>query len=143
MLLLQIAGAGCLIWATLPIFQDLADNPGEQISRQGSDYFMICVSILTMQSAYWYGYIRVPVPFVRPNVFLNHLIAFLARLSFIFGAALFSVVFFRHLPVLTVNFSIGWLVSQGVLLACALFALFCLALELERLASALARKPSP
>ena len=65
----------------------------------------------------------------------------MARISFIFGTALFSVVFFTHLPVLDSNFSPVLLVSQGALLAYALFALFCLALELERLAGALAVKP--
>lgn len=140
LLLIQIAGAGCIIWAALPIFQSLAVSPGEQVLRQSGDYIVICASMAAMQSAYWYGFLRVPVPFAGPNAVLNHIVAFIGRLSFIFGAALFSVVFFRHLPVLEPAIRIVPFVGQGVLLVCVLFSLFCLSLELERLAAAIAPK---
>ena len=66
---------------------------------------------------------------------LNHLFLFLGRLSFIFGGALFSVVAFRHLPVLDRSADIPLLVRRGLLLTCELFALF-VTLEVERLGQA-------
>ena len=140
-LLVQIAGAGCIVWTALPIFLTLADRPGDQISRHMDDYIILCLSILVMQFAYWYGLFRIPVPFARPNILLNHVVAFAGRLSFVFGAAMFSLGFFRHLPALGSSVDPILFIGQGVLLACALFALFCLALEFERLADALAPKP--
>jgi hypothetical protein len=65
---------------------------------------------------------------------------FLGRLSFIFGGALFSVVFFRHLPALDGDADVFLMTGHGLLLGGALFALFCLSLELERLGHALEAK---
>ncbi|HEY5069108.1 MAG TPA: hypothetical protein VII37_04955 [Candidatus Acidoferrum sp.] len=59
-----------------------------------------------------------------------------SRLSFIFGAAVFSVVFFRHLPELGLDVDIILLARRGLLLIVSLFALFCFTLELERVANA-------
>jgi hypothetical protein len=63
----------------------------------------------------------------------NHLLLFLGRISFIFGGALFSVVFFGHLPLLDQGADILVMTRRGMLLAGSLFALFCFSLELERL----------
>jgi len=54
--------------------------------------------IVAMQAAYWYRLRRISIPIGRPNLILSYLLLFFGRLSFIFGGALFSVVFFRHLP---------------------------------------------
>jgi hypothetical protein len=61
----------------------------------------------------------------------------LGRLSFIFGGALFSVAFFRHLPQLDQGADILVTTSRGMLLVGSLFALFCFSLELERLGRSL------
>jgi hypothetical protein len=62
---------------------------------------------------------------------------FLSRLSFIFGGALFSVVFFRHLPELDQGINVLLTAKRGLELVGSLFALFCLTLELERLGNAI------
>jgi hypothetical protein len=94
-------------------------------------------TLLVMQVAYWYRLLRVPIPFESSNVILNHLLLFLGRLSFIFGGALFSLVFFRHLPELDRSADVPLLLGRGLLLGYGLFALFCVTLELERLGHAL------
>lgn len=68
---------------------------------------------------------------------MSHLLLFLGRLSFIFGGSIFAVVFFRHLPELDQSTDPLLMVRLGLLLFGALFALFCVALELERLGHSL------
>jgi hypothetical protein len=88
-----------------------------------------------MQVAYWYRLSKIPIPFGGSKVVLNHLLLFLGRISFIFGGALFSVVIFRHLP--EVDHGINMLMAKrGLEFVGALFALFCLTFELEKLGQA-------
>ena len=70
------------------------------------------------------------------SLVLSHGFLFLGRLSFIFGGALFAVVFFRHLPALEDDADVLLVTGRGLLLGGALFALFCLTLEMERLGHA-------
>jgi hypothetical protein len=79
---------------------------------------------------------RVPIPFWRPQVFLNHVFLFLGRLSFIFGSALFGIVVFRHLPELDRGIDLLLMIKRGMILIGCLFALFCTSLEVERLGHA-------
>jgi hypothetical protein len=96
---------------------------------------------LLMQVAYWYRLLRVAIPFQGAHVILSHVFLFLGRLSFIFGAALFAVVFFRHLPELEQSADISLMIRRGILLIGSLFALFCFSLELERLGRAFGDSP--
>jgi hypothetical protein len=132
----QALGAALLLWCGLPVFRQLAGHPGEQLQNSLLDDLMITTSMLIMQGAYWRRLLTVPIPFRNANVVLNHIFIFFARLGFIFGSSLFSIVFFRHLPELHDGASIWLLVCNGVLLVGSLFALFCFSLELERLGRA-------
>jgi hypothetical protein len=129
----QIGGAALVIWNGLPIFRQLAANPGEQVQDGFLDKFMMFAAVLVMQGAYWYRFICVRIPVRGPNVILNHVFIFFGRLGFIFGSSLFSTVFFRHLPELHEGVNVTLIISNGVLLFASLFSLFCFALELERL----------
>ena len=95
------------------------------------------LAIVVMQATYWYRLRRVPVCVPVTSSVLSHLALFAGRLSFIFGGAMFSIVFFRHLPSLETTPDASLLMWHGLLLVGGLFALFCFALELERLGSAL------
>lgn len=90
--------------------------------------------LLVMQVSLWVRLLRIPIPFRRSNLFLNHL--FLGRLSFIFGSALFSVVVFRHLPELGRDTDFLLLAQRGFIFFGCLFVLFCTSLEVERLGQA-------
>ena len=68
--------------------------------------------------------------------FLNHVLLFLGRLSFIFGSALFGIVVFRHLPELDRHIDLLLTIKRGAILLGCLFALFCASLEVERLGHA-------
>ncbi len=137
LLAVQIAGALVLVWKELPAFNQLLSHPGQQLPFVPYDDLTTAGILLVMQFAYWYRLRRVPIPFHGSYPVLSHVFLFLGRLSFIFGGALFSVVFFRHLPALA-NDADGFLMAgRGLLLSGALFALFCLTLEVERLGHAL------
>src|SRR6202167_3597696 len=130
LLAVQVIGALVFIWKELPAFNQLLQNPGEQLRYIPYDDLTTIGILLVMQVAYWYRLRRVPIPFQGPNLILGHLFLFLGRLSFIFGGALFSVVFFRHLPALDHDADALLMTGRGLQLGGALFTLFCLTLEL-------------
>jgi hypothetical protein len=137
LLAVQTAAALFFISRELPDFRQLALYPGEQLAYMRSDDLATICALFAMQVAYWVRVHRVPIPFRGPNALLSHLLLFLGRLSFIFGGSLFAVVFFRHLPELDHNSDTLLMARRGALLVGSLFALFCFALELERLGNAL------
>lgn len=137
LLSVQVIGAFFLIATVLPDFRQLALYPGEQLPYLRGDDFALVVAIVTMQAAYWYRLCRVPIPFQGSSIILSHMSLFLGRLSFIFGGALFALVFFRHVPELSDSTDTALMARRGLILAEMLFALFCLTLDLERLGTAL------
>ena len=137
LLAVQVVGALVFIWKELPAFNQLLRNPGKQLPYIAYDDLTTAGILLAMQIAYWYRLKSVAIPFRGPNPIVSHLFLFLGRLSFLFGGALFAVVFFRHLPALDDDADALLMTARGLLLGGALFALFCLTLELERLGHAL------
>ena len=137
LLAVQIIGAIFLITTVLPDFRQLALYPGEQLPYLRGDDFALIVALVIMQVAYWVRLQRIPIPYLGSSIILSHMLLFLGRLSFIFGGALFAVVFFRHVPELDHRADALLMVRRGLLLIGMLFALFCFTLELERLGTAL------
>jgi hypothetical protein len=135
---IQIIGAFAFFWRALPSFRQLIFNPGVQLQYSPLDDDVFVGVLLLMQLAYWCRFRYVPIPFRGPSVLLSHIFQFLGRLSFVFGASLFSVVVFRHLPQLRLDIDISVTVRRAILFCFSLFALFCSTLELERLGNALA-----
>ena len=133
----QIIGAVFVMWNALPAFGQLVLNPGNQPPSRPYEDASTIGTLLVMQATYWYRLLRSPIPFRGSSLVLNHLFLFLGRLSFIFGGALFSVVFFRHLPELDPDINILLMARRGLMLVGTLFALFCVTLELERLGHAI------
>jgi hypothetical protein len=138
LLAIQTIAAVVFVLGEIPSFSQLAVNPGKQIADIALDDLTTIGNLLVMQGAYWYRQLRVPIPSIHSNILLNHILLFMSRLSFIFGAAAFSLIFFRHLPALGSNVDILTMACRGLLVIVSLFALFCFTLELERLANAFA-----
>jgi hypothetical protein len=136
LLTIQIVGAISFVWLELPEFRQVAVNPGEQLPKDPTSDLLIAGILVVMQLSFWIRLLRIPIPFRRSNVVLNHVFLFLGRLSFIFGSALFSVVVFRHLPELGRETDIGLVALRGIMFVGCLFALFCTSLEVERLGQA-------
>jgi hypothetical protein len=137
LLAVQIIGAVFVMWNALPEFRQLVLNPGDQAPYDPYEDSSTIGALLVMQVAYWYRLLRIPIPFRGSSLVLNHLFLFLGRLSFIFGGALFSVVFFRHIPELDPDINILVMARRGLVLVGILFALFCVTLELERIGQAI------
>ena len=136
LLAVQLFGLIFFVWQAMPEFRQIVTNPGVQLPKDiHSDLLMVGVFV-AMQVSFWIRVRRVPIPFRRPNMFLNHVFLFLGRLGFIFGSALFSVAVFRHLPDLGPQTDVFLVVQRGIIFAACLFALFCTSLELERLGHA-------
>jgi hypothetical protein len=133
----QVIGAIFLMWNASPTFGQLVLYPGDQPRSRPYEDASTIGTLLVMQAAYWYRLLRIPIPFQGSSLVLNHLFLFLGRLSFIFGGALFTVVFFRHLPALDPDINILLMARRGLVLVGTLFALFCVTLELERLGHAI------
>jgi hypothetical protein len=138
---IQIFGAFVFIWQELPEFRQVAVSPGNQLPRDDFSDLMTIGIFCLMQISFWYRVQYIPIPFRRPNMFLNLMFLFLGRLSFIFASALFSVVVFRHLPALDHGTDILLAGRRGMILVGCLFALFCTSLEVERLGQAFERQP--
>jgi hypothetical protein len=136
LLAIQIFGAVTFVWQQLPEVRHVVLNPGEQLPKDASSDLMMAAILFIMQISFWVRLLRIPIPFRRSNVFLNHLFLFLGRLSFIFGSALFSVVVFRHVPELGRDTDFLLMARRGFLFVGCLFALFCTSLEVERLGQA-------
>jgi hypothetical protein len=136
LLAVQVLGAITFIWQALPEFRLVAENPGEQLPRDGFSDLVSFGVLCVMQIAFWYRVLRVPIPFRQPQIFLGHVFLFLGRLSFIFGSALFGIVVFRHLPELDRGIDVLLMAKRGMILIGCLFALFCTSLEVERLGHA-------
>jgi magnesium-transporting ATPase (P-type) len=136
---IQIFGALIFIWQDLSEFEQLLLNPGEQLPKDIHSDLVVFGVFCVMQISFWCRVLYVPRPFRRSNLFLNHVLLFLGRLSFIFGGALFAVVVFRHLPNLGRDADILQATKRGIIFVGCLFALFCTSLEVERLAQAFER----
>jgi hypothetical protein len=135
----QLAGMIIFVWQELPDFEQLLLNPGEQLPKDIYSDVVTCGVFCMMQIAFWYRVLYVPIPFRRPNLFLNHVFLFFGRLSFVFGGSLFAVVVFRHLPRLERDFDVLLATERGIIFVGCLFALFCTSLEVERLGQAFER----
>jgi hypothetical protein len=139
LLAMQIFGAIVFIRQELPEFEQLLLNPGEQLPKDiHSDLIMVGI-FCVMQISFWCRLLYVPIPFRLPNLFLNHVLLFLGRLSFVFGGAFFAVVVFRHLPGLGRDTDVLLATGRGNIFVGCLFALFCTSLEVERLGQAFER----
>ncbi|PZM15759.1 hypothetical protein [Rhizobium tubonense] len=142
----QALGSLSLISQCVPIYARLLDDPGTP-QRFGVAMVVVAgLSVVLVQTAYWYRVFNVILPVRTKRVVVGHLILFASRLGFIVASALFSIVLFRHLP--EIDFAQNWstFLWRGLLLLAVLFTLFCFTTELERLGSAMRgpeRQPLP
>ena len=122
-----------LIVLTLPTFLRMIANLGTPQELSVWTEITIILDAALLQCFYWTRYLWVPVYAPFKNVFAGHIFQFLSRTSFLFGGAMFSTIFFRHIPALGMLPAGGQGFVKVVTLMLMLFALFCYSLELERL----------
>ena len=142
LLIAQTLLASFLFWTIIPIFLQLISNLGVPQDIDPWTQAAIVAGAVALQCCYWarYHWVAIHVPF--RSAFVGHLVMFASRVSFFFGGALFSVIFFRHVPALDAFLPIGEAVAKGLIVMAILFALFCYALELERFGKTIEEPPA-
>ncbi len=137
----QLAAAGFLFWHVFPVFRVIVENPGREVPETVLDHALVIVAVIIAQICYWIRIKHLRIPDVPENAFVEHVLLFLSRVSFIFGSALFSLVVFHHVPSFPELPGIADTLFRSALVAAVLFALFCFALEIENLGRAMGRRP--
>lgn len=136
----QLAAAGFLFWHVFPVFRAIVKNPGQQQLVAMSEHAAAIAAVIVGQFCYWFRFKRLRLPDLPENVFFEHVLLFLSRVTFIFGSALFSVVVFHHVPSFPELPGFADAMFRSGLLAAVLFTLFCFALEIENLGRAMGRR---
>lgn len=137
LLAVQLACAGTLFWKILPVFRAIVRHPGQMQNVPASEQAIAVAAVVIAQCCYWYRLSRVAVPDMPDNAVGEHLLLFAGRVSFIFGSALFSVVFFHHVPSIVDGPDMLHRLFRAGLIIAVMFTLFCCALEIERLGRAM------
>lgn len=137
----QTAAASALFWIVFPWFRKVITHIGEKHELQVSQHIAIMACAALLHGFYWSRLRWVPIVAPFQNVVFAHLCSFWSRVSFFFGGALFSTLFFRHLPELDALPSFGRFALGLFEIVTVLFALFCYSQDLERLAKALEEQP--
>jgi hypothetical protein len=139
----QTVAALALFWIVFPLFHQIITHLGEQQElRISQQIAMICCAAL-LHVCYWTRLNHVPVVAPFHNVFIAHVCSFASRVSFFFGGALFSALFFRHLPALNALPPFERMAFGAFEVLIVLFGLFCYSQELERLAKAIEEPREP
>lgn len=137
LLLAQTLCALIILYYVQAIFRVLIENIGIRQAMPNTELAQVAAAAVIGQICYWTRLRGAPVPTGYRHLFLGHLFAFAGRINFIFGGALFSVYFLRHLPAIGLaTLDIGF-AFRAIGLIAVLFVLYCYALELERLGAAL------
>jgi hypothetical protein len=125
----QTIGFAILLWEGVPIYRLISARVDGQHAGAGT-LALIAAGIFLIQGGYWTSVATAQELRVPANIFIGHVIVFLARLSFIFGASFFTLVMYVRFPELEVS------VWRLTVLVTSLFSIFCYSLELARLGEA-------
>lgn len=136
LLALHAAGALTILGFIHRAFRTLIDSIGQQQPISLASLLLLGAAVLVCQLCYWFRFYLLPVPKGR-RILTGHVLVFASKIGFIFGGALFSLFFLRHLPELSFSHQAFGLAWRGAIVVVTLFALYCFTLELERLGNAL------
>lgn len=141
LLAVQTLAASLLFWLIFPVFREVLLHPGAAQILPLRFIAPVAGAVILLQACYWNRYLRVAICVPLHSPVVGHLLMFASRASFFFGGALFSAVFFRHVPQLDTLPPAGRGIVMAAGILAVLFALFCHALELERLGRAVEGDP--
>ena len=133
----QTVAVCVLVYLALPAFVAIADSLGRAVDLPLYRTVEMMAALTIFHLAYWPRLRWAEAPTMPQNTVLNHVFLFMSRLSFVFAAAFFSLVAFRHLPALTNPPELFAMDGRGALLLAVLFSLFCYSLEFERIGRAM------
>jgi hypothetical protein len=128
LLAIEVAGAVTILWHGLPIYRSLLEQTFVEHAEATVVGWAIA-GIVLIQAPYWLSTFKVfPSLAVSPHIFAGHVLAFIARLNFVFASGLFASLVYAR------GAEIEFVPWRALLLAAVLFSIFCFSLELERLA---------
>jgi hypothetical protein len=119
----------------------LVTHLGERQDIRIADEILIVFVSVLLHCFYWSRLAWVEIIPPCHNILLAHLFLFASRVTFFFGGALFSAVFFRHFPELEVFPPLWQAVAKAMYVVAVLFGLFCVSLELDRLGRVMEEPP--
>jgi hypothetical protein len=136
LMVIETAAAMFLFLTIFPIFRQVITQLGEPQDISPFQQVAVACGALVLQACYWvrFRWVAIPAPF--RNALVRHLFLFASRVSFFFGGALFSVLFFRHVPELDQLPTVIQGAVRVLEIILPLFSLFCYSLEIERLGRA-------
>jgi len=134
---IQSVAATALLWTVFPLFQQIMTQPGQPGLLDPATAASAIAAMVVMQVCYWTRYHHVPLWVPVHSTAAGHVLMFASRASFFFGGALFTAIFFRHVPQLDALPPLGQSIAKAIGIMALLFALFCYSLELERLGRAI------
>ncbi len=126
---METAGLGIILWQGAPIYRRILAGSVGPASPETLMLGLLGVGLI--QVAYWLRRAAISSLKLKPLLFLSHIVLFISRLSFIFGAALFTAIMYYRFPEFEKS------IPRLAVLVAVLFSIFCYALELEWLASEL------
>jgi hypothetical protein len=128
----QTVAATWLFWFVVPIFRQVAADVSAVHDLTVVEEVAIIGGVVALQGLYWTRLYFLRVSTRIRSVFLGHVVRFASRVSFFFGGAFFSTIFFRHIPELDALPPIVEGLARVLLVMAVLFSLFCYSLELDR-----------
>ena len=128
----QLVGAAILLVNLIPLYRLMAlDFPNYRPDQRP---WWAIAGMLLIQTAYWLR-VRLDPPLPQTgSVVLGHIVAFVAKISFVAATAAFTVMFLnRSVALRAMHYS----PLRALVVLAIFFSLFCWTLELERLAKGL------
>jgi hypothetical protein len=124
---IQTVGALIIIRVALPLYRALvADPAAHQVRIDRTIVALVAVGL--MQAGFWLRHRLQPPPPQFRNALIGYVIWFLGRMSFLLATAIFGFVFIVQRPELNLPS------SRYLITLAGLFAYFCYAQEVEKLA---------
>lgn len=134
--------AVALLYAVaVPILVDLISHLGAKVELAPGSVLAIVGLSAVQQACYWRRLRSGAMRWPWRSAVLGHLFRFAGRTSFFFGGALFSSIFYRHVPQLEMLPPLGQIAGKVTLVLAVLFCLFCFSLELDRIGTDLEKGP--
>src|SRR5262245_31452127 len=131
LLVIQVCCALVILYNVRLVFLIMLGSIGTSIVGSIENITQVVLAVAIGQTCYWWRQHKVTIPESYKGLVLGHIVSFCARIGFIFGGALFSLYFLRHVPEIDRGY-LALSLPSALLIAC-LFALYCFTLELERL----------
>jgi hypothetical protein len=131
----QVAGAQIVIWDGRPLYEKLVTGATKVGSPR--DYALGLAAIVLMQAGYWFAYRRQPRLRFARHALIGHLLACAGAMSFLFVAALGTVILLDHWE------EWSFVLWKACMLVAMMFAFYCYKRQLVGLGESMSDAVTP